>query len=154
MLEETLKFFLHGNLGNTVMLKQSRGSKCVGLLTGALKGFYVPQPQLRLQISLLFPLQLTASLTPSGFLTLLHWPYQRKLNNLETVPDTKFMERPRLCSGIGFTEQHFHLGGSFILTQTLQIYISKNSEITAWKVNIGNNPTYLKSRRCLWRCPT
>lgn len=27
-LEKTLKFFLHGNLGNTVMLTQLRSSKC------------------------------------------------------------------------------------------------------------------------------
>lgn len=27
-LEKTLKFFLHGNLGNTAMLKEFRSSKC------------------------------------------------------------------------------------------------------------------------------
>lgn len=76
----------------------------VSLVDGTSKGFYMPRPKCKLWISMLFSLQLIAFVTPSGFLIFLHWPYQWKLNHLETVPDAKFTERLCLCNGLQFWE--------------------------------------------------
>lgn len=88
---------------------------------GASKGFCMPRPKCELQISMLFSLQLIAFVTPSGFPIFLHWPYQWKLNRLETVPDTEFTERPCLCNGLRFWEEYFYFQYSCNLFQILTV---------------------------------
>lgn len=122
----------------------SSGVRRVSLVDGVLKGFYMPWLKFKLQISLLFSLKLIASPTPSGFLTLLHWPYQGKLNNLETVPYRHKIHREALSLQGVWIQRAIFLPSRF-LSQTLPIKSSLvNSELMFWKVNVGKSPTLKK----------